>query len=267
MNEQTPETPKTANRSQGRNIIAIASGKGGVGKTWFSITLAHAIARVGKRVLLFDGDLGLANLDIQLGLMAKSDLGAVLAGRASLAQAVTYYEEGGFDIIAGRSGSGALANLASNRLQTLLDELKMLSANYDYVIIDLGAGVESTVRRLAYAAKRIVVVVTDEPTSLTDGYAFIKLAHNERPDTTIEVVTNMVSTTEDGERTYNTINKACQGFLKYSPRHLGAIRRDSKVRRAIRMQKPFLNVSAESEAAMDVQTIARLVRREIASKE
>ncbi len=266
MNEQATEPPKPANRAKGRNIIAVASGKGGVGKTWFSITLAHAIARVDKRVLLFDGDLGLANLDIQLGLMAKTDLGAVLAGRASLAQAVTYYEEGGFDIIAGRSGSGALANLASNRLQALLDELSMLAANYDHVIIDLGAGVESTVRRLAYAAGRIIVVVTDEPTSLTDGYAFIKLAHNERPDTTIEVVTNMVSTTDDGARTYKTINKACQGFLKYSPRHLGAIRRDAKVRSAIRQQKPFLNVSTESEAAADIQAIARAVRKETAAE-
>ena len=260
MSETSPATPDRPARTKG-NIIAIASGKGGVGKTWFSITLAHALAMVDRRVLLFDGDLGLANMDIQLGLSTKTDLGAVLAGRASLAQAVDYCDGGGFDVIAGRSGSGALANLAQNRLQSLVDELALLAANDDYVILDLGAGVESTVRRLAYAADQIVVVVTDEPTSLTDGYAFIKIAHNERPETPVKVVTNMVNSTTEGERTYNTLNKACQGFLKYSPEHLGIVRRDDKVRAAIRAQESILSRAPDSAAAEDVKQIARILRR------
>lgn len=260
MSDTTTQTPNAPARTKG-NIIAVASGKGGVGKTWFSITLAHALAMVDRRVLLFDGDLGLANLDIQMGLMNKVDLGAVLAGRASLAQAVGFAEDGGFDVIAGRSGSGALANLAGNRLQSLLDELSLLAASYDYTIIDLGAGVESTVRRLAYAADQIIVIVTDEPTSLTDGYAFIKIAHNERPETDIKVVTNMVNSTTEGERTYNTLNKACQGFLKYSPEHLGIIRRDEKVRGAIRAQQSLLSRTPDSAAAEDVKQIARIIRR------
>lgn len=264
MNEDAPQKPTSAARTKGQNIIAVASGKGGVGKTWFSITLAHALAKTGKRVLLFDGDLGLANLDIQLGLTVKNDLGNVLAGRVSLAQAVTIYEEGNFDVIAGRSGSGGLANLAGNRLQSLLDELALIAANYDYVVLDLGAGIESTVKRLAYSADKIIVVVTDEPTSLTDGYAFIKITHNERPEANIKVVTNMMSSTTEGDRTYNTLNKACVGFLKYSPEHLGSIRRDKKVRAAIRAQTALLNRSPESEAAEDVQDIARLIRRDSA---
>lgn len=262
MNDAATQKPGSAARTKGRNIIAVASGKGGVGKTWFSITLSHAMANSGRRVLLFDGDLGLANLDVQLGMMAKVDLGAVLAGRASLAQAVTLYEEGGFDVIAGRSGSGALANLAANRLQMLLDELTQLAASYDYVIIDLGAGIDSTVRRLAYAAGRIVVLVTDEPTSLTDGYAFIKVTHNERPDAVIGVVTNQMSSTNEGERTYNTLNKACQGFLKFSPPHLGSIRRDDNVKKAIRAQSSIVTRHPSSDATEDVKQIARLLRRE-----
>ena len=265
MSEETSTSPGESShpstRSKGSNIIAVASGKGGVGKTWFSVTLAHAMAQSDRKVLLFDGDLGLANLDIQLGLMTKKDLGAVLAGRASLSQAVTFYEEGGFDIIAGRSGSGALANLAANRLQALLDELALIAVNYDYVIIDLGAGIESTVRRLAYAAGRIIVVVTDEPTSLTDGYAFIKITHNERPDSDIQVVTNMANSITEGERTFNTLNKACQGFLKFSPLHLGSVRRDEKVRGAIRAQTPILNKYPGSEAGTDVKQIAWVLRR------
>lgn len=261
MNDDSPK-PVTTARTKGKNLIAIASGKGGVGKTWFAITLAHAMARSDRKVLLFDGDLGLANLDIQLGLMAKTDLGAVVAGRASLAQAISYYEEGGFDVIAGRSGSGALANLSSNRLQLLLDELHTVAANYDYVILDLGAGVESTVRRLAYSAGRMIVVVTDEPTSMTDGYAFIKIAHNERPETDIQIVTNTARTLEEGVKTYKTLNKACEGFLKFSPTHLGSIRRDDKVREAIRSQRPLLNTSPDSNAAEDVKQIARVIRRD-----
>jgi len=151
--------------------------------------------------------------------------------------------------------------LAANRLQALLDELALIAVNYDYVIIDLGAGVESTVRRLAYAAGRIIVVVTDEPTSLTDGYAFIKITHNERPDSDIQVVTNMANSITEGERTFNTLNKACQGFLKFSPLHLGSVRRDEKVRGAIRAQTPILNKYTESDAGTDVKQIARILRR------
>ena len=262
MTDEAPRKPASAAKTKGRNIIAVASGKGGVGKTWFSVTLADALARSGRKVLLFDGDLGLANLDVQLGLMVKTDLGAVLAGRSSLPQAVTFFEQAGFDVIAGRSGSGALAGLASNRLQALLDELTLLAASYDDVIIDLGAGIDSTVRRLAYAAGRILVLVTDEPTSLTDAYAFIKVTHSERPDQNIQIVTNMANSTNEGERTYNTINKACEGFLKFSPRHLGSIRRDKKVRNAIRAQSTLLSRDPESDAGEDVKAIARLLRRE-----
>src|SRR3990172_9512710 len=169
-------------RTRSRRMIAVASGKGGVGKTWFAITLSHAIAKRGRKTLLFDGDLGLANVDIQLGLMPKHDLGAVIAGRLPLNQATVAFEEGGFDIVAGRSGSGNLANLSLNRLNTLAEDLLLLSSVYDHVILDLGAGVERTVRNLTNHVDTVLVVTTDEPTALTDAYAFIKLTHMERPD-------------------------------------------------------------------------------------
>src|ERR1700728_4143735 len=125
---------------QCRNMFAIASGKGGVGKTWFAITLCHALAKRKKRVLLFDGDLGLANVDIQLGLTPERDLGAVVDGGSTLAAAVVKYKEGGFDILAGRSGSGSLAMLPSQKLFDMRNDLIALARNYDYVLIDLGAG-------------------------------------------------------------------------------------------------------------------------------
>ena len=254
--------PPPAHRVKGRNVVAVASGKGGVGKTWFAITLTHAIARAGCKALLFDGDLGLANVDIQLGLMPKTDLGSVVAGRLTLNQALVQFPSGGFDIIAGRSGSGTLANIPISRLQMLGDDLALLANGYDRVVVDLGAGVEKTVRLLAQNAGVVMVVTTDEPTSLTDAYAFIKVTHMERPGTDMRVVVNMANSTREGERIYNTLLKACEGFLKISPPLAGVIRRDLKVRDAIRNQTPILTRSPNSEAAADVEAIVeRLLKK------
>ncbi|MBT3238845.1 MAG: MinD/ParA family protein [Rhodospirillaceae bacterium] len=252
----SPLAPRPSGRSQGQNMIAIASGKGGVGKTWFAITLTHALARENLKTLLFDGDLALANLDIQLGLMPKHDLGSVIAGRLTLNQAVLPYEDGNFDIVAGRSGSGGLANVPASRLQVLGDDLVLLSAGYDKVIIDLGAGVERTVRQLTHNVGTCLVVATDEPTSLTDAYAFIKVTHMERPGADIRIVINMANSTREGERTYNTLLKACEGFLKISPPLIGVIRRDNKVRESIKSQSSILTRFPNTEAATDVEEIA-----------
>ncbi|MGC2856507.1 P-loop NTPase [Novispirillum sp. DQ9] len=263
MNSQTPASgprpvlaPSAGPRQRGRNIIAVASGKGGVGKTWFSITLSHALALRGQSLLLFDGDLGLANVDIQLGLMPNTDLGGVITGRTTLTQACQRYEAGGFDVIAGRSGSGSLANIPLSRLQVLSEDLVVAAASYNKVILDLGAGVEKSVRQLARAAGTILVVTSDEPTSLTDAYAFIKVTVLERPGTDIRIVVNAANSTREGERTYNTLRKACEGFLKISPPLVGIVRRDMRVREAIRNQTPILIRSPNADAAIDVEAIA-----------
>ncbi|CCG41956.1 MinD/ParA family protein [Magnetospirillum molischianum] len=260
----TPDAPTLAPhptvRAKGRNIIAVASGKGGVGKTWFAITLSHALARAGQKILLFDGDLGLANVDIQLGLMPKADLGSVVAGRMTLNQAAVAFGAGGFDVIAGRSGSGTLANIPLSRLQMLGDDLVTLSGGYDRVVVDLGAGVEKSIRTFSQSAGTIMVVTTDEPTSLTDAYAFIKVTSMERPGSDLRVVVNMANSTREGERIYSTLLKACEGFLKISPPLAGVIRRDLKVREAIRNQTPIMTRSPNAEAAADVEAIVeRLV--------
>jgi flagellar biosynthesis protein FlhG len=212
------------------NILAIASGKGGVGKTWLAVTLAHLFARSGRQVLLFDGDIGLANVDVQLGLTPQRDLNSVLSGRHALKEAVTRYEEGNFDIIAGRSGSAALATLPVQKLEAMAAELMDLQRNYDFVIIDLGAGIEQHVQYLASLASRCVVVVTDEPTSLTDAYAFIKIATGGKNPPDMGVVINQAATQKEGEGTYHALNKACVNFLNMSPPLLGIIRRDNKVK-------------------------------------
>jgi flagellar biosynthesis protein FlhG len=237
-------------------MLAVASGKGGVGKTWFSVTLCHALAKRGKHVLLFDGDFGLANVDIQLGLTPEKDLGAVMDGTSTLPGAVTHYKEGNFDILAGRSGSGSLATLPTQKLSGLRNDLIALARSYEYVVVDLGAGVDRSVRQMAGPAAITYVVITDEPTSLTDAYALIKLTRAANPVADLRVIVNMAANGPDGQRTYETIRNACENFLLYAPPLAGIIRRDSKVRDAIRAQTPLLIRSPICEAAADIEAIA-----------
>ncbi|HYC13842.1 MAG TPA: MinD/ParA family protein [Stellaceae bacterium] len=239
-----------------RNILAVASGKGGVGKTWFSITLTHALARANARALLFDGDLGLANVDVQLGMTPERDLGSVTAGQMALADAVTKYT-GGFDIVAGRSGSGSLATLAPNRLLALRNELQTLAQSYDWAVLDLGAGIERTVRLLAAQSRACLVVTTDEPTAITDAYAFIKISAMEKLADNIQIVVNMAANHRDGERTYQTLARACREFLKIEPKLAGVVRRDDHVKDAIRRQSSLLTRHPSCEAATDAEAIAR----------
>jgi flagellar biosynthesis protein FlhG len=262
MTTKSDASPKSAPRARGRNVLAVASGKGGVGKTWFSITLTHAMVLEGRKVLLFDGDLGLANIDIQLGLMPKYDLGGVISGRISLKDAVTHFPDGDFDIIAGRSGSGSLANLPATRLQALSDDLIQTGKEYDKVLIDLGAGVDQGVRQMTGLANTVIVITNGDPTSLTDAYAFIKVTHMARPKTDIRVVVNMAKDRKEGQAIYNKLLKACEGFLKISPPLLGVIRADSKVSECIRNQTPLLTRHPNCDAAQDIEAIAQTLLTE-----
>jgi len=236
--------------------IAVASGKGGVGKTWCAITVAHALAREGKRVLLFDGDLGLANVDVQLGLMPDVDLGSVLARGSPLADAVIPVDGGGFEVIPGRSGSGDLSSIAPDALERLLADLRDAGASHDHVLLDLGAGVGRAVRRMAAWADAVFVLATDEPTSLTDAYATLKLYAADRPDGDARLIVNQAASPAAGERTANTLTRACETFLGRAPSLAGIIRKDPRVPEAIRRQALLLTRHPTSPAAADLERIA-----------
>ncbi|MBV9248766.1 MAG: AAA family ATPase [Acetobacteraceae bacterium] len=238
-------------------LIAIASGKGGVGKTWFAITLAHVLARQGQRVLLFDGDLGLANVDVQLGLTPERDLAAVVTGRASVQEAAIHHAQGGFDVLAGRSGSGMLAALEAPALERTLSALRELGGKFDMVLLDLGSGLGRSIRRIAAFADTLLVLATDEPTSLTDAYAVFKLYAADKPDGDARLVVNQVPTRAAGERTYATLRRACTTFLRRDPPLAGIVRRDERVRDAIRQQALLLTRHPTSPAAMDMEAMGR----------
>jgi flagellar biosynthesis protein FlhG len=262
------DSPLAPRRSTAaRNVIAVASGKGGVGKTWFSITLAHALAQAGRRTLLFDGDLGLANVDVQLGLQPHGDIAGVISGEAKLGEIVIPYDGGasrnGFDIIAGRSGSDKLANIGPAKVVTLRNELQTFARNYDWVVLDLGAGIERTVRLMAANSRACLVVTTDEPTAITDAYAYIKITALERLPEGLRIVVNMASSLAEGERTYATLLRACREFLKIEPPFAGIVRRDDQVKDTIRRQSAILKRHPNADAARDVEQIARNLDRDL----
>lgn len=259
LHQESTIAETNAPRMNGRRI-AVASGKGGVGKTWFSATLAHNFALKGRRTLLFDGDLGLANIDIQLGIAPETDLSEVIAGRARIEDAVTANVAENLDVLAGSSGTATLATLPQTRMDRLIADLDIVSVGYDRVILDLGAGVDNMVRTLAATAETILVVTTAEPTALTDAYAFVKLMKMREPEKDIRVVVNQAASTAEGERVYQTLAKACEKFLGCKPPLAGIIRIDRLVTETIRNQTLMMTRHPTAAAATDVEAIAKTLR-------
>lgn len=254
--------PAGVNRTGAQpRLIAVASGKGGVGKTWLSLTLAHALSARSARVLVFDADFGLANADIQLGHLPDFDIGGVLRGEAKLSDSVVTVAAGGFDLIAGQSGSGALAGVTAEAIDALIGRVAAGASGYDIVLFDLGTGVSDVNQRVAAQADTVVLVTTEDPTSLTDAYAVLKLLKRDRAarglQVDVRVVVNQVLSAQSGRRAHAALARAARGFLRLDPPLLGLIGRDDRVVEAIRGQQLLLSEFPESAAAGDVQTIAR----------
>lgn len=248
-------------RLNGENIIAVASGKGGVGKTTFAVTLAHAFSKQGLKVLLFDGDLGLSNVDVHLGIVPNENLETVLKMNDPLNLAITHEPNIDCDIISGHSGDQSLAALSGSQLKLLTDDLLILASYYDKVIIDLASGIHENVTSLIKIAKTCLTVLTDSPTSLTDAYQLIQLITQEEPAKNIQLIINMVDTISDGEKTYQTFLTALKTFLHIEPKLTGVIHYDSNVKKAIQEQTPLLSFSKENQAAQDILKIANMLAK------
>ena len=252
-------------RSAGR-ILAIASGKGGVGKTMLAIAMARAFSQMGERCLLVDGDLGMANIDVQLGLQPNADISSVINGRVVLADAICPAmggagRSGGFDVISGRSGSGALANLAGPGLTKLATGVAALSLSYDRAILDLAAGADRATIRLALTADDVVIVLNDEPTSLTDAYAFVKTLRLHDDGASPLVVINNAPDMKAAHEAFGAFRKTCEAFLSFTPTLAGIVRRDPTVPAAIRSQTCVSLRAPQCEAAKDIQALAGSLAR------
>ncbi|MCC5813799.1 MAG: MinD/ParA family protein [Leptospira sp.] len=228
-------------------IIAIASGKGGVGKTTLSVNLAIAIAKAGHRVLIFDGDLGLANINVLLGIIPKYNLYHVVKGHKNLKDIIIQTQEG-IDIIAGASGYSQLANLNDTQRNNLIKGFADID-NYDYMIIDTGAGISSNVIGLVMPADEVIVVTTPEPTSITDSYGLIKSIVSQTKDKNLKIIVNRVRSAIEGKKVADRVIDISGQFLEVQVENLGFIFQDEEVEKSIREQKPYIVNSPRSKAS------------------
>lgn len=257
--EITTNFAKEAMQLKGKNMLAVISGYRGCGKTWFSLNLAHALSLFKQKVMLFDGDCGLNNTKVQLGLDFANDLDAVIYGNRTLNQVIFNYEKGRFDIAYGNPGSSGLSTMSIGRLQILGDDLNIVSQNYDKLILDMSSGMNNSSKVLAGMSQSAIIVCNDDPKSLTANYRLIKLMTTRYPNTSLSIVINQVNYIEDGLRTYKLLKRACSEFIKKVPPLRGIIRQDTRVRDSIRNQSTIISRYPESEAALDVMAVAQRV--------
>lgn len=239
--------------------IAILSGKGGVGKTNITLNLALALRQAGSSVLVVDGDLGLANIDVLMGFTPGRTVWDVLQGKATLDQAL-HTDPSGVSILPAASGTGTQAGLDHASCQQFLRLVRPLAEKHDFLLLDLGAGLSDTVRLLARAATIQLVVTTPEPTALTDAYALIKVLHTSHKLGNFLVAVNNIFSENETALTRTRLLNACKKFLQISPKMLGAIRHDELLKDAVAKRTPLLRLHPESMAAQDITAIARKLR-------
>ncbi|MBE7439571.1 MAG: MinD/ParA family protein [Spirochaetales bacterium] len=254
MGQQTMEDSDASSAQKSTRILSITSGKGGVGKTTLSVNLAIAIARANKRVLLFDGDLGLANVNVLLGIIPDHNLYEVLKGKKRI-QDVIIQTSFGIDIIAGANGISQLANLPDAQREKFLEDLDSITG-YDMVIIDTGAGVGSNVIGLVMPADEILVVTTPEPTAITDAYGMIKSIVANRQDKNIKLVVNRVSSAIEAKRVADRLISISAQFLRTRIESIGFIFDENLVQKSIRSQRPHVVLYPASKSSACVNHVA-----------
>lgn len=237
-----------------QKVIAVASGKGGVGKTGFSVNLAIAMAREDQRVLILDADLGLSNANIVMGEMPKWNLFHVLKGEKKLSEVVSQTRHG-VDLIAGGSGIHELANLTGTERQRFISDMDGLE-NYDIIVIDTGAGISHNVTSFLHAADKIVIITTPEPTAVTDAYGIIKALVVGGMDADINLVVNRARSAEEGRKISDHILGIAHQFLNASIHALGFIPDDQGVVRALYKKTPYLIFDSKAPASRAVSEIA-----------
>jgi len=239
-------------------VIAVTGGKGGVGKTNISVNLALALAELGRRVVLMDADLGLANVDVQLGLRPKATLADVLAGNCELRD-VMVAGPGGIRIVPAASGAADMVNLGPREHAGLIQAFSEIGDDLDVLLVDTAAGIGDSVVSFVRAAQEVIVVVCDEPTSITDAYALIKLLNRDHGVTRFRVLANMVHTPQEGHNVFNKLVQVTDRFLEVALQYVGAVPYDESVRKAAQKQRAMYEAFPRCKAALAIRSIARKV--------
>ncbi|WP_456152389.1 MinD/ParA family protein [Methyloglobulus morosus] len=236
-------------------VIAITSGKGGAGKSNLSVNLGIALAQAGRRVAILDADMGLANVDILLGIYPKFNLSHVLTGEKTLSEII---QEGpfGLKVIPGASGIQKMAELSVTEQAAMIHAFSELDQDLDVLIVDTAAGISAGVVNFTRACQEIIVVVCDEPTSLTDAYAFIKLLNRDYKLSNFHVITNMVKTVQQGQALFQKLTKVTDHYLDVTLRYIGAVPHDPNLGKAVQKQSPVVVSFPDSKATVAIKEIA-----------
>ncbi len=249
---------RSTGMSSTARVICISSGKGGVGKTHTTVNLGLALSRLGKRVLLLDADLGLANINIMLGFQPKATLHDVLTGKSSLEDVIVSHSSG-FDVIPATSGVADVTNLSEEERIGLLGAFDGLAHQYDYMIVDTAAGIGSNVLYFNVAAEQRLVIIDQEPTSITDAYALIKVLSTNWDIKEFNIVVNRAPKGSDGRATFSKLAAASGKFLPVKLSFLGAITDDDSVVDSIIQQTPTLNLYPSTKASRDITRLAKRI--------
>lgn len=236
--------------------IAITSGKGGVGKSNLSANLAISLASQGQRTTVFDADLGLANLDVVLGVRPEFTLHDVITGEKRIVE-ILQKGPGGINYVAGGSGIEALARMTGPQLEAFLTELSRLEHMTDFLIFDTGAGLGEDVLMFCEASDEVYLVVTPDPASLADAYAIAKTLLNRDPYKRISVLMNMVNDEAQAKQVFARIYSICKQFLNKSVYYKGYVRFDNDAQACIRARQPFVLAKPNCIAARDLGNIAK----------
>lgn len=239
-------------------VIAVTGGKGGVGKTNVAINLSVCLAQMGRRVALLDADLGLANIDILLGLNPRHTLEDVLEGKCALID-VMVQGPGGIRIIPASSGIQHMAQLGAAEHAGLIHAFSDISEQIDVLIVDTAAGISDSVVSFVRAAQEVLVVVCDEPSSITDAYALIKLLNRDYGLVRFRVLANMTRSPQEGKNLFNKLTQVSERFLDVTLQYVGAIPWDETVRKAVQRQKAVVDIAPRSKAGVAFRQLAEKV--------
>lgn len=246
-------------QSQAR-VIAITSGKGGVGKTNIVANLGYALCKAGKKVLIFDADLGLGNLDVLLGLTPRYNLSHVIEGKKQLSEIIVS-GPGNLKILPASSGVQELTKLTSSQKMTVFNDLHTLLSNYDIVLIDTAAGISSNVLYFNASANEIMVVVTPEPTSITDAYALIKILSVKYQEKHFRLLVNLAKNNREADDVSRQLCLVANRFLDVSIEYFGSVLIDDNVKIGVRKQKIVSEIAPMTQASRNIAELAhKLVR-------